>query len=40
MLPADQIDDGGFIVTAVEVGLGERGAEPAIVVDVALTSPT
>ena len=31
--PAHQIGDGGFIVGAVEVGLCERRAEPAIVVD-------
>ena len=33
VLAADQIGDGGLIVGAVEVGLRERGAEPAIVID-------
>ena len=31
--PAHQVGDGGFIVGAVEVGLGERGAEPAVMID-------
>ena len=33
MLPAHQIGGGAFIVGAIEVGLCERRAEPAIVVD-------
>ena len=33
MLPRDQIGDGGFIVGAVEAGLREGRAEPAIAVD-------
>jgi len=32
MLAGDQVGDGGFIVGAVEVGLCERRAEPAVVV--------
>jgi hypothetical protein len=33
MLPAHQIGDGGFKVRAVEIGLCELGAEPAIMID-------
>jgi len=33
MLAGDQVGDGGFIVGAVEVGLCERRAEPAKVID-------
>ena len=33
VLPGNQIGDGGFKVGAVEVGLCERRAEPAIAVD-------
>ena len=32
VLSADQVGDGGLIVGAVEIGLCERRAEPAVVV--------
>src|SRR4029079_17460914 len=33
VLPTHEVGDGGFKVGAVEIGLGERRAEPAVVID-------